>query len=382
MIDVLIVDDEPLVLLTIRSLCDWKVRGIRIVHECQNGKDALEFVREHAGIDVIVTDVDMPVMSGLELAEAARAEGVTAGIAFLSAYSNFDYARRAFKSGASDYILKTELDADRLVALIEKCAATRSIESAPATTDSATEGAREEFFRASFDRPDGDHSGIFPAAAFSAGFPLSFMILRPGDMPLVRQRYGANLLDFRRTSEDLLRHYVPSSVGDCGAISFDLYYVFASDGDALDKVYDLFYEASWAYLDIGFERRRGPAVSCVAELSRAMADCVAGFVPPSRIVVRTRRYIREHYGKRDLDLQEIAEYSQVSKNHLSWEFARESGENVSDFIARTRIAEAKKLLLETNLKTYEIAERVGYSNAETFCRAFRKATGTSPRRFS
>ena len=130
------------------------------------------------------------------------------------------------------------------------------------------------------------------------------------------------------------------------------------------------------------ERRIGEPVAQIESLAGNFASCLRDFVPPSRIVVRTRRYIREHYGDPDIDLAKIAEYSEVSKNHLSWEFARETGENVTDFITRIRIQEAKKLLLETNLRAYEIAERTGYANVETFCRAFRKVTGTSPRRYS
>ena len=99
-------------------------------------------------------------------------------------------------------------------------------------------------------------------------------------------------------------------------------------------------------------------------------------------MVRARRYVREHYAEPDLDLAAIAAYAEVSRNHLSWEFARETGERLSSFIARVRVEAAKELLSETALKTYEIAERVGFSNVETFCRVFKKVSGTTARGFS
>jgi two-component system response regulator YesN len=68
----------------------------------------------------------------------------------------------------------------------------------------------------------------------------------------------------------------------------------------------------------------------------------------------------------------------VSKNYLSSEFARETGETISGFITRIRIREAEKLLRETNLKVYEIAEKAGYLNVETFNRAFKRVTGKNP----
>lgn len=409
MTEILVVDDEPLVLLTIRSLCDWAKHGMHIAHECGNGKLALDYAREHPEIDIVITDVDMPVMDGLALAETLRADGNAAAILFLSSYSNFEYVRRAFKSGACDYVLKVELEEDRLVELIEKATAVKAMNagnsaggdsSSPSAADAAVaadaaraeaaeriETARESFFKkivvGEYSAPgDFDATADFGSCSFSVCAPFSFMTLRPGDMPLVRQRYENSLYDFRKTASDLLRHFVPQGEGDAGAISFDLYYVLMSDGAKLENAFDLFYEAAWSYMDIGFERRVGSVVDKPENFPSMFASCVRDFVPPSRIVVRTRRYIREHFSDPDLNLSEIADYSEVSKNHLSWEFTRETGENITDFIARTRIQQAKKLLIETNLRTYEIAEKTGYSNVETFCRAFRKVTGTSPRQFS
>lgn len=401
MIEILVVDDEPLVLLTIRSLCDWARHCMHIAHECGNGELALAYARGHPEIDVVITDVDMPVMDGLTLAETLRADGSSAAILFLSSYSNFEYVRRAFKSGACDYVLKVELEEDRLVELIGKAMASRSFAAASgADADRASaadadrsktgdriEAERESFFKklAAGENPaDGDFDAAaeFGRCGFSVSAPFSFMVLRPGDMPLVRQRYENSLYDFRKTAVDLLRHFVPQGEGDAGAISFDLYYVLMCDGAKMENAFDLFYEAAWSYMDIGFERRSGRAVERLEDFSSAFASCVRDFVSPSRIVVRTRRYIREHFSNPDLSLSDIADYSEVSKNHLSWEFARETGENITEFIARTRIQEAKKLLMETNLRTYEIAEKTGYANVETFCRAFRKITGTSPRQYS
>lgn len=391
MTEILVVDDEPLVLLTIRSLCDWAAHGIHIAFECGDGKAALEYLREHPEIDIVLTDVDMPIMDGLSLAESLRACCHRADVIFLSSYSNFEYARRAFKSGAADYILKAELDGERIIGLLAKIIDKRASKSAsfptsdaPAvtTTGDAPARAQADLFRGLLAGTVQDTASAFAAASFSVSFPLQFMIIRPGDMPLVRQRYENSLLDFQKTVSDLLAHFARPRGGDSGAISFDQYYVLMDDAVDMEKVFDLFYEAAWSYMDIGFERKVGKTVERVDDLRDNFVSCLAGFLAPSRIVVRTRRFIREHYGKSDLSLAEIADYSEVSKNHLSWEFARETGENISDVIARTRIHEAKKLLLETNLKTYEIAEKTGYANAETFCRAFRKLTGTSPRRYS
>jgi two-component system response regulator YesN len=406
MTEILVVDDEPLVLLTLKAMCDWSSFGIHIAADAGNGRAALEYLQKNPGVDIVITDVDMPVMDGLELSEKMRESGFMQDVIFLSSYSNFEYVRRAFKAGACDYILKSEMDEKKIVDLVRKIVG-RAPESGGRRAGDrrfAGEGAAPD--QADFEDPAvfesrrsallseiaergaaTDGSGVplidkrFAECAFTVAPPFFFMIMRPGDMSVVRKRYENNLYAFQKTVTDLLSHFV-SADGDSGALSFDQYYVFMRDRDAMDKTFDKFYEASWSYLDTGFERRTGKEVRSLGEFCAEFAKCLRGFVPPSRIVVRTRRYIREHYGDPELDLAEIAEYTEVSKNHLSWEFARETGETVSDFIARTRIDAAKKLLLETNLRTYEISDKTGYANVETFCRAFKKITGTSPRRFS
>ena len=143
----------------------------------------------------------------------------------------------------------------------------------------------------------------------------------------------------------------------------------------------MFYKTAWTYIDTGFEKKSGGPAENLADFSEQFSRCLAGFIPPSRLVIRTRRYIREHYDNPSLSLQDIADYNGVSKNHLSFEFARETGENISDFLTRTRIKEAEKLIRETSLKMYEIAEKTGYQNVETFTRAFKRITGKSPSHF-
>jgi len=63
---------------------------------------------------------------------------------------------------------------------------------------------------------------------------------------------------------------------------------------------------------------------------------------------------------------------------MSWEFARETGETLTEYISRVRIEEAKKLFSTTRLKVYEVAERVGFQNVEHFSRVFKKLAGASP----
>jgi AraC-like DNA-binding protein len=114
------------------------------------------------------------------------------------------------------------------------------------------------------------------------------------------------------------------------------------------------------------------------ELPGAYREAAACRRVESRIVVAAKRIMRERFADPDLGLARIAGEVGVSKNHLSWEFARETGQTVTAYLAAVRIAEAKRLLSSTALKVYEVGERVGYRNVEHFSRLFKKWTGSSP----
>jgi YesN/AraC family two-component response regulator len=377
----LIVDDEPLVLLTIKSLCHWEDFGIRIAGEAVNGKMALDFIRANPGIDIVVVDVDMPVMNGIEFAEALLWEKFNPALIFLSSYSNFEYVRSAFKSGACEYMLKSELDENSLLEIIKRIPGSHIQNQESEKQESLPVNRRSEFFDAILNNRSTDVESLFSDSAFTVSWPFSFLILRPGDLILVHQRYENRLNDFQKTVTDLLKRFVSGKQKDSGSISYDQYYIFMKNADDLDIAFEMFYHAAWTYIDTGFEKKSGGPVVGPADFMEQFSNCLTSFLPPSRLVIRSRRYIREQYSNHSLNLQDIATYNGVSKNHLSFEFARETGENISDFITRTRIQEAEKLIFKTNLKIYEIAEKTGYQNVETFTRAFKRVTGKSPSHF-
>lgn len=105
MIKVLIVDDEPMAIEAIKLAADWDEFDAVICGECTNGKDALRLAQEMKP-DLIITDVDMPVMNGIELVK--RVSDIDSDIKFIivSGYDQFEYAKSAMQLGVQHYILK------------------------------------------------------------------------------------------------------------------------------------------------------------------------------------------------------------------------------------------------------------------------------------
>lgn len=118
MLKVLIVDDEPLVRRGIVLGVDWAAMGCVVVGEAANGEEGLSAVERYSP-NLIITDVRMPRMDGIEMMNRLREQGCRAHVIVLTAYSDFSYARSALQFGADDYLLKPFRDRE-LEAAIDK----------------------------------------------------------------------------------------------------------------------------------------------------------------------------------------------------------------------------------------------------------------------
>ena len=105
MIPVMIVDDEKFVRRGIIEDTDWALIDCEVVAEASNGAEALELARQTKPL-LVISDINMPKVNGLQLAEKLLAEYPETKVIFLSAYDEFEYARQAVRIGVSDYLLK------------------------------------------------------------------------------------------------------------------------------------------------------------------------------------------------------------------------------------------------------------------------------------
>ncbi|MBP5198313.1 MAG: response regulator [Lachnospiraceae bacterium] len=118
MLNILIVDDERNIREGIVKLIDWDSYGCRVVNSCANGNAALQYIKENP-VDIVVTDIKMPLMYGLELSKNIYESYPAIKVIILTAYSDFEMAKRAIRFGVSDFIIKNDF-IDELPKAIEK----------------------------------------------------------------------------------------------------------------------------------------------------------------------------------------------------------------------------------------------------------------------
>ena len=107
----MIVDDEKYVRMGIKNDTDWSLIGCEVVAEASNGEMAMEMAGEYRP-DLVISDIKMPKMDGIELAGKLLEKYPDIKVIFLTAYNEFEYARQAIRLGVSDYLLKPFQDGE------------------------------------------------------------------------------------------------------------------------------------------------------------------------------------------------------------------------------------------------------------------------------
>lgn len=102
---VVLVDDEPWALVYLKKIFKWESMGFEVIAETCNSVDALDIIIEKSP-DVVLTDIRMPKISGIELMKEARARGNQSIFIIVSGFAEFSYAQEAIKLGAFEYCLK------------------------------------------------------------------------------------------------------------------------------------------------------------------------------------------------------------------------------------------------------------------------------------
>jgi two-component system, response regulator YesN len=119
--NVMIVDDEPIIRFGLKSSIDWEDKNLQLIGDFSNGKQALDAMERAGHVDILITDIKMPVMDGITLMKKALQMYPKLKVVLVSSYNEFEYVREGLTHGAVDYILKQTLEPDQFSRTIHKC---------------------------------------------------------------------------------------------------------------------------------------------------------------------------------------------------------------------------------------------------------------------
>lgn len=132
MYNVMLVDDEPFIIDGLEILVNWDELNLTVIKKASNGQQALEFMK-HNNVDILITDIKMPKMNGLELISKAKDVNPDCKYLILSGYNDFEYLKEAIKLGLENYLTKP-VNIEELTATLRK------------TVDTLNTMVPEEFF--------------------------------------------------------------------------------------------------------------------------------------------------------------------------------------------------------------------------------------------
>lgn len=490
---VLIVDDELLVRIGIRHSIDWEQYHFKITGEASDGREALRLLYQTRP-DVMILDINMPNMDGLEVLQKIHEEKCKVKVIVLTCYEELEYAKKALKLGACDYVLKSSIGEDGLKNALEELVfeeddgaeksgdflrsqediLTCIIEGHPSSTEILSIRENHLFCigikilqmeRVQKRYPDKKKNYFHVSFRSIAMQVLAgqkecvFLQFQP-DLALIYMSFSSLhsaqecMLKVRQIAERLvwaLSQYMAVQIRigisqvhyhfadirkayqeSCEAIQYGLlkpeknifYYeswntmqtenIYQDKEreiknllygrnyeEALKKIKETFFQISWE------ERKRLPktveflkeivslieSIENCQEQSRESLDAAETFDNMKQIVTRqlesyivrnenfliqkVETYLKDHY-REAIALSDIADYMGLSESYVSRLFNKETGMNISTYINQLRIAKAKELLKNTNMKIYEISEAVGYSSATVFHITFKKMTDMTP----
>ena len=334
MLKLLMVDDETFIVESIRGMLNWQEMNITLLPPCVNAFTALETMKDEMP-DILLADVRMQGMSGLELVEQARTLNPELYCIVISSYEDFDHAQRAMRAGVEEYLLKPcslkDIRAvllrarDRILARREeeeKCAACR----------------REQ------------------VEALDA----QLLQLKPERQHAITARQVrkacASLTDSQLLQEALI---CLASRDTAEAEPPGAPHVPAGQCLPADELY----------------------ARC-AELLTRLAD---GQDRRGALVQQMKDFVQQHYDMEELSLQYLAENVVfLSADHVGKEFIKATGMKFSAYLLSVRMEQAKRLLAaRPALRAYEVAEQVGLGhNPRYFSQLFKKYTGLSPAEYA
>lgn len=429
MFKLMIADDNPYILEELCNVIDWEDFDMCITGTFPNGKALLEAAMKDIP-DVVLTDISMPVMNGIELATAIRKISSDVKIIFISSYADFSYAQKALQMNVSEYILKPfdnlqlsdtmrhtleELQTEHYRRFEQK----RALQQAETFRTLALEKYMSELLYHVT-----EHSQVIAELAnlevtLFPSYRLQLALVSPdNEIGMFRSNTVNKIRSilYSNTQPAYQTILMPVSDGH-----FAILFIYQSDfsgiSDLLAQLNIDIEAITCMHTTIGFSR----STTCFADLptlyfqaKKAMEQANAIHVPllgykmiqfssgaehniyetadnvsfstnaQRKISSTTKKYAKEmklyiekHFAEQ-ITTRDVSQAVFLSANYANQLFTTECGYTIYEYVTQCRIREAKRLLAETDKPILLIAELVGYNGKTNFYISFKRNVGITP----
>ena len=398
----LIVDDERPVVDWLVELFSTLVEPELDVYKAYSVADALEQI-QRVSVDIVLTDIHMPGLSGLDLTRKLNAGWSDRRVIVLTGYREFDYIYQAANMGVFRYLLKTEDDEvivsavlDAIESIIaQKQASYRQIQ---AEDDRSLVTYMEacSFYGNQINGAEDFASTVSPDRfePLKPGLPVLPVLGRPvggasetGDLENWRRRRVLHLLFQDLIAPAAVSFLVPRDDGDFLFLLQPVAPGSLNRPEFLTQLVERFQascaESLQTRLGFTFPAKPIPFQSLKAfQQGEFSVPFETGSEKQGNrnLATRIETFVTANLSG-DLSLTNISKNLYYNPAYISRVFKKETNKNLIAHVRDARIAAAKKLLSETNANIYEIATSCGFDSPQYFATVFRKVEGTSPQEY-
>lgn len=386
---VLIADDEFIIREGIRESVDWEKLRLQVVADAEDGEEALELAIYHQ-IDILLVDLNMPIMDGIELMKHVREQLPDCKIVIITGHDEFTYAQTAIRLQVKDYILKPA-NPDQLEKVLrqvrneleEEAIQQQHLQTASRQITKSYPLLRERFCQEWMEGSMSEEE-IVEQLAF-----LKLPVTAPSLLGMIRLRESAVSQPLMKESErqlylfaieniaaELLASYPKVIFRDPFGVIVVLLWSFSADTDfhQIESSVRTYLKVA---VDVHLTEGEGDITSIPA-VYRKCKSAVLKETAISPLVRRAKQYMLEHYGDCTLTLESMAQQLQSSPVYLSRMIKQELDTSFNSYLTQIRIRRASQLLNGTDLTIADISRQVGYETQHYFSTAFKRTTGTSP----
>ncbi len=384
MISVLIVDDEQFVRVALRTLYDWEGNGFQIVDTAADGADALEKIREHRP-DVVVTDIFMPNMDGIQLLERIKNDHSGCVTLVLSNAGDLSYVKTALKMGAEDYYLKVDYEQEEFHRVMSRI--------------------KDEVLKRKSDAHSQRNAGILSGAQIVANaFECDdwSRLLPPPATSLFCVRlaeYSSKSLDcFEKVYRplcnivrELFKSYPTLSLAPLSGtllIAVDAAEAAGSAPETAKKLQgqiEVYLQARAEILHIGSRERFSSEAfrnALVRLQAHALGEPLAGEGLPSQDEIgRVKDYVEAHICSH-VYLSDVARHTNMNASYLSRIFKQRTGMGFVTYVTGEKMKRAARLLEGGRYKVREVASLLGIEDQYYFNKLFKKAYHMTPTEYA
>jgi two-component system response regulator YesN len=390
---VMIADDEPKIRRGLRTTVERIRPDMKVVAEAEDGEMALAMVQKERP-DILMIDVRMPFLNGLELIEKINGVLTDCIIIVVSGHDEFEYAQRALHLKVFEYVLKPvpqDVLANVLARAVEALTDSRRQRKYVSWAHEQLERnlplLREQFLR------DWVRARLSPLEIAEQARFLGMEIIGNLVMALIHVVEHAVATAQSEEKDRRIALYAVRSVVEEAFAECAPRWVFVDDHDNIVVLACFRGGQTWVDAAARTETRVVPAFCQALVVAQAAVDDTPQGVPEAYealsaevsakgahrgLVVVAQQYIDAHFGEPTLSLEEVAASAQISPGYLSRLLKLETGFSFVDYLTRVRITRAVQIMNDPSVKVYEVAEAVGYQSQHYFSRAFKRVFGRPP----